>query len=292
MRRIEITFVFQESTMLHLFSTLQILALDPSLGRVDIASLTDQQCMELLMAGCSEGCQEEYKSKEGEFFDVCDWVDITCDSEGRVAEIENLAADGTLPLQYLPRCVTRCKIACANFQGTIDTHGLPDTLEKLIVHLNRMSGSVDMRTLPPHLIRFDVFSNELSGSLDLTNLPITLEKIDVSENNFTGSLALHKLPPSMRILLAGYNHLSGELCLDRLPSAFAVLELEKNSISGSLVFLNPPESLRMLSLRDNSLSGTAVILSSVSESAVSLEGNDICSILDEDGHKHSICIED
>ena len=84
---------------------LLIAAIDPSLGRFDMASLTDQQCMELFIAECSAYHQKDHQDSEGLYLSVCDWDSVECDAENHVIEIYDPYFDGKLDLQYLPNTI-------------------------------------------------------------------------------------------------------------------------------------------------------------------------------------------
>ena len=66
------------------------LTADPSLGRFDISSLSQQQLMEMLIENLHEALKyNEFTCKStNEFLEVCSWPDVECDENKNVTSIQ------------------------------------------------------------------------------------------------------------------------------------------------------------------------------------------------------------
>ena len=71
---------------MHTLSTLQLLTIDPALGRLDYESLSDQALMEMLIDGMNAKDKAEYQDENGNCRDVGEWKGIAL-SNDRVTEV-------------------------------------------------------------------------------------------------------------------------------------------------------------------------------------------------------------
>ena len=72
--------------MFPLLGTPHLLAVDPSLGRLDYESLSDQALMEMLIDALPTEEKAMFKDANGNFQDVCEWTNMDCTDE-RVTEV-------------------------------------------------------------------------------------------------------------------------------------------------------------------------------------------------------------
>ena len=63
------------------------LSVDPSLGRVDYNSLSDQTLMEMLIEGFDEETKRRYQDSHEMYLNVCELSCVVCDDDERVIEI-------------------------------------------------------------------------------------------------------------------------------------------------------------------------------------------------------------
>ena len=122
--------------------------LDPSLGRLDFASLSDQTSMEMLTSKLTEDTLAWFRDENGSFLDTCEWDGVTCDDAHNVTCLEYngyaLELHGELSLSYLPNKIEECIITNNYVWGTIQTGCLPHTLKLLDLSANdSMTGTVD-----------------------------------------------------------------------------------------------------------------------------------------------------
>ena len=136
-------------------------ALDPSLGRLDFASLSEQTSIEMLTAKLTEDTLARFRDDNGCFLDICDWHGITCDDAHNVTCLEYngyaLELHGELSLSFMPNKLEECIITNNYVWGTIQTEFLPHTLKFLDLSANdSMTGTLDLTTLPPLLAHLDL----------------------------------------------------------------------------------------------------------------------------------------
>ena len=185
-----------------MLSTLKLLALDPALGRLDYASLSDQARMELMVERMPE--REKFQDENGAYKDVCDWRGVECDTEGNVQKIQIIILDrseGSIDLSYVPPHVTDLEVSCGaaaiQTHASVDAHMLPVNLERLNIGLGQLIGTVDMTKLPATLYSFTISENQCTGSFVLTSLPPGIEHIHARLNLFSGSLNFSSLPHNL-----------------------------------------------------------------------------------------------
>ena len=102
-------------------------SVDPTLGRLDYDSLTDQALMEMLIHGIDEDYIDEFQDENGNFFDVCEWYSITC-TDSRVTRICLNGYDiYTTPFRFdfIPPLVTSFEAYECNLSGTLNASILP-----------------------------------------------------------------------------------------------------------------------------------------------------------------------
>ena len=274
-----------------IFSMLLFPCIDPALGRLDYASLSDQARMEILVSGLDEASRKCVQDENGAIIDVCDWPSITCDDEGNVIRMKPQArfADrrGTLYLDYIPpKCVYFSISVRTNLTGTLTTSLLPQVLEVFACSNNKFFGTVDFTSLPSAMREFSIANNNFSGSCDLTKLPKGLTALEIGSNNFTGSLDLTALPLGLTDFDAGCNAFSGEIQLHKLPPTLVSLFIDGNSLTGKFSLVNPPDALEEVVASDNEFSGDAVMSHRIGF-GVKLAGNNIDRVLDESGGVHA-----
>ena len=245
-----------------------ITTVDPSLGRLDYDSLSDQTLMEMLIEGFTDfGKAQRYQDKNGSYLDVCEWPFIKCDANENVTEVFfsiNLTQSrgSTIDFGFLPRRVTKVISAETAFQGTLNTAQLPPGLLEIDLEMNGFSGSVDLAALPRHMEHFGVTWNKFSGSLDLTHLPKTLKTLEVMGNKFEGSITLDELPESLTILNLGTNPLTGALSFAKLPPKLNKLSIEDTKFTGRFSLDVYYEALGTLNAWGTAFTGEAVLHSS------------------------------
>ena len=174
-------------------------ATDPSLGRVDFASLSDQSCMELLVAGLSEASRDHFVNDNGDFLDIEDWPITEVSEDGSVISITiKYFGVGKIDLQHVPQTVERLIIVVTDLEETVETTRLPNPLK--ILHINGrytytgrleskytekgFHGEFDFGSLPSSLQTCDISYNKFSGSAIFTDLPESLEVLKLRENDF------------------------------------------------------------------------------------------------------------
>ena len=114
------------------------LALDPSLGRITVDTLSDLQMMELLVEGLTEVCKSRYRNSHGEF-DIATWPGVTLDDEERVVSVHlRSPVKGSFQLQFIPRNVRKFRILGVKPTGTLEIESLPQTLEFITLFETRI----------------------------------------------------------------------------------------------------------------------------------------------------------
>ena len=263
--------------------------IEPALGRLDYDSLSDQARMEILVGGMGPLARQPIQDANGCFLDICDWPCNTCDADGNVVRIcpikHAVQLAGTLRMDFLPQTVQHFTISMLTLTGTIETKFLPPVLEYFDIADNMFHGTLDFCTLPPALVHFRIPNNKFSGSCDLSNLPPKLRALEIDDNKFTGSLMLERLPDGLRDFDAACNLFQGPINVDNLPNTLESLLLDNNRLSGEFRFLRQPESLEELVASENQFVGNATVCRDL-RVRVSLDGNAIPMVFDENGERH------
>eukprot|EP00009_Paramoeba_aestuarina_P017854 CAMPEP_0201524346 /NCGR_PEP_ID=MMETSP0161_2-20130828/21267_1 /ASSEMBLY_ACC=CAM_ASM_000251 /TAXON_ID=180227 /ORGANISM="Neoparamoeba aestuarina, Strain SoJaBio B1-5/56/2" /LENGTH=238 /DNA_ID=CAMNT_0047923679 /DNA_START=24 /DNA_END=740 /DNA_ORIENTATION=+ len=205
---------------------------DPSLGKVDKASLPQQTLMELLIENITN--KEDIYGQHGNPTDMSTWHNVTCNANGDVTEIDwpTLQLCGDAPLEWLPLTVINVTMWSNELTGTIALDALPDGLQYLRLSVNRLSGEVDLTHLPPGMRYLTISVNKLVGTVNLEHLPRTLEKLFLNDNLFHGTVNLTKLPPNLDILTISYNAFEGETDFSLLPKSLNYLAVSSTKLSG------------------------------------------------------------
>ena len=162
---------------------------DPSLGRVDRASLPQQALMEMLIYGKTN--KQEICGDADEPKDIEQWEGVILEG-GEVVKIKwnGFKLSGSLHLQWLPSSVRKLVVPWNNLMGTLDLASLPTAMGDLFLGSNAFTGSIVLERLPEGMEEISVRNNKLSGSLKLDSLPDTLTDFTAFDNEFTGSVDL------------------------------------------------------------------------------------------------------
>ena len=70
--------VYSFKPIYFLYTMLKLMCVDPSLGRLDYESLSEQALMEMLTDGMDEGGKSGCKDDTGNFLDVCERRGVGC----------------------------------------------------------------------------------------------------------------------------------------------------------------------------------------------------------------------
>ena len=221
-------------------------------GRCNIASLSQQTLMELLVANVSDS--EAFKDASGDFLDIYDWKGVKLNENDEVIsidwEIDFLASifegdyqpalmmGGDIDFQFLPSTLKEFNIDGVSLSGTVNTHSLPRGLTEFMVSENRLHGGIDTAGLPAPLKLFYIEKNLFSGSFAFANLPGNIDIIDISHNDFSGSISLSGIRAPIRQLLANDNAFCGSLSLENMPKTLEVLYLEKNKFKQDVLLVS------------------------------------------------------
>ena len=258
-----------------------------ALGRVDIASFTDQQLLELLIGDLPDRSKKRYQMKDGSFRDVCKWRAVECDKAHRIKKVSFTdTLQGSVLLDAIPPLVTEFVLRYCKAEGTLDTKFLPGNLKNLSLSSNEFHGPVDMTAFPGSLIEVVIEANSFSGSCDLTTLPSQLVRLNMQHNAFSGSLDLTRLPTSLGGLQIGYNNFSGAVNFEKLPDAMQVLWMYNNLFSETFQLVRIPKAMTMLFAQNNSFEGIAEVGFLRKGVSINLSGNAIASVVDTNGQEH------
>ena len=266
--------------------------IDPSLGRLDYDSLSDQALMEMLISDMGES-QRVFQDAKGNFKDVCEWNGylwkVKCESE-RVDSILLTSfkfSERQFPFEFIPPLATSFVSSFCKMHGTLHTPHLPRGLIRFEVVGAKLHGTINFLALPRKLEQLNISFNDFSGSCNLCKLPDTLVTFSAQNNSFSGEIALNSLPLVMEEIDLSNNKLSGSINILQLPPSFVSLDLSKNSFTGEFRLLTFPESLEVLTLYDNPLSGTAILQKSDNVMHFELESSCFSQVVDEEGNTHA-----
>ena len=272
-------------------SVIFLCAADPSLGRFDLSSLSDQARMELMLADTSYVITASLLMANGDFKDVCSWKYITCDDEGHVVDFRcNCTFDeniGTLRLDCMPEKLKTCRVESLLCSGTLDTSALPVSLESLILSKTGFSGSVAFEDLPQEILALNLMESDFEGSISLHRLPQKLKYLSLARNNFSGSVRFDNLPRSLTYADLSENKLTGELNFAScaLPPKLRILLVSNNAFSGSF-HLTTMADIKNLDASSNNLCGTAVVPSYTHTETVFLLKNAVEAVHTLEGETH------
>ena len=231
-----------------------LFTVDSALGRVDLHSISDQDCMELVV-GDLVTRMALFRDINGDFCDACEWFGVLCDSEETVIEInwEAMPCNGSIRLDILPQKLRRLHLRRklygnlnGRFTGTLDSSSLPRLLECVSLRNNSFYGMLDCTSFPTDLQIFNIEENQFEGDLNLSQLPENLEILNLSWNKFHGSIDLSTLPKQLWALYLQKNSLSGWVDLSSLPHCLEFVDMSGNSLYGSnlstTTLSGPPKS--------------------------------------------------
>ena len=245
-----------------MLKALIIQSLDPHLGRVDISTLSDQTLMEVVVECVNDEAKKDYQDENEMFLEVCEWVAIGCDDDGRVVVFHSIKQlGGVLQLSFLPPKLINFCAEMSDSSGTLDTSALPASLDV-----------------------FSIWGNNFDGTIDFTALPPKIECFNVSTNVFTGSAVLDSLPDTLEDLHLGLNKFSGTLCLTKLPRGLRTLGVSRNSLTGKFHLENGHDDITVYASH-NSFAPVAVIQKSVY--SVELRECGVETVLNDDGETHN-----
>ena len=265
--------------------------IDPSLGRLDYASLTDQARMEIVIESLPEESKERFRDDSGSYRDVCEWRGVECDDEHNAIKFSTFnflqRLEGTLNFCFLPPCAIDLCVIWMGISGTLDIAKLPPHLKSFDVNTNELSGTLDLDCLPSSLVDFNVSSNDFSGSCSLTKLPSSLVELVLCRNKLSGSVNLTSLPKTLGYLSLACNQLCGEIKLENLPEALRYLDLDNNPLEGKLTLLSPPQDLQRLTLEGAKLEEVAVVAKQCTAHLLLLNSG-VKAVHDESGLAHPL----
>ena len=217
--------------MRHIFTVLH--AGDESLGRVDFASLSQQNLMEMLVGDIN--ARKMFHDSDGFFLDETEWMGVRCDLYGTVESIkwsnmhDSFFTDGgTIHLEWLPSTVQSFDIYRNHLFGRVDLTRLPAPMKLLILSVNRLEGAADFTALPREMQYLYLSNNSLCGSVNIENLPSSLLEIDASSNTLSGSLDLTSVFYGIKTLNLAGNKLSGDVRISFLPGSIQSVDLSRN----------------------------------------------------------------
>ena len=276
--------------------------IDPSLGRLDYESLSDQARMEILISPVSEKFQERFKDAHGNFLDACEWEGVTCDADGSIKSILielSSSEPQALNLSYIPPTVRNFG-SCGGQECNFSPETLPPSVLDFGMSFTKISGSIDFKAFSPHMQVIFMLGCGMQGSFDAQALPEKLEKINISGNQLTGSLSLDRLPRPMTVFEAKNNRFSGKLLIDNLPPGMKSIQLMYNDFT-TFVLLNTPDRTKQaaaglrsdflqICVQESGISGTAVLEKAINGRKVLLDlaDNNIEAVVDEEGKEHRL----
>ena len=238
-----------------------LLSIDPSLGRLDYDSLSDQALMEMLADSLGEKYRSVYQDQNGNYDDVCEWYGVKCVND-RVVRFQRTKATCSEPqckFEWIPPLVTYFSFTESRLRGTLDLAVLPRGLVDLYLRINALHGTLNFQAFPPKIANVSIHTNEFSGKCALPDLPDSLVCFHAFRNKFSGEISLRNLPSSLKQLNLSENALTGEIHIAALPQGITRLDLTENLFTGDVRVLEFPPSLTYLGIKQNPLSGTAVL---------------------------------
>ena len=158
--------------------------------------------MEMLIEDFDDESKSKYKDNDGMYLDVCEWLGVRCDADGRVVQIliNSKNVTGSLELRYVPPKVKVlfpiCLVA-SRLTGSADLTQLPEGMQNLSLSKNRFTGEIDLTQLPEGMYMMYLNNNQLTGEIDLTQLPEGMYSMYLNNNQLTGEIDLAHLPCRM-----------------------------------------------------------------------------------------------
>ena len=154
-------------------------------GRIDSSMLTEHQRMELFFT--PEDPEDARSRLRGDPDDACTWLQVACDDEGNVGEIDwpwhLIELSGSINFQMLPRRLELLNLSYQELVGDIDLQALPDTMKDLFLRSCNFTGTLDFGNLPRGLTNLHVMKNKISALVSLTNLPNGIDYFRIAEDS-------------------------------------------------------------------------------------------------------------
>ena len=269
---------------------LGLYTVDPSLGRLDYDSLSDQALMEMMLEHIVQDDIDDIKESNGNYKDACEWEDVICE-DGRVQKV-NLSRRffekiKQFPFEFIPPGVKSFVMDECFLYGTLDTSLLPQGMSDALCLIdNDLYGSVDFQGLPRNLEFLILDQNKFSGSCTIADLPSTLVHFSIEDNEFGGEIVLDDLPSKIRKVSVVNNHLTGPIVISKLPQKLDFLSLASNPFSGEFQLMEFPPRLRSVNIAATKMSETAVLRHATGPMEFTLYHDFITSVVDENGEKH------
>ena len=263
-------------------------SVDPALGRLDCNLLSDQALMEMLIDGMQEEDKKEFLDSNGNFLDVCEWSEVTCNKKKRVRKIEFKRGkfnEKQFHFDFIPSRTWFFSADSMNLHGTLDTSVIPTALTLIGVSDNALHGSFKIKTLPSKMSSINISRNRFTGSLELSDFPAKMQGFFASSNCFCGEIILNNLPPSLFDLDLNGNQLSGSIYITNLPKSLQSLKLSYNAFSGDFTMQSIPKYISV-DIRGNPLSGKAIFERKAGKMQFELKHDCIKLVVDENGEKH------
>jgi len=211
---------------------IQLYCVDPSLGKVDKASLPQQTLMELFIDGITNKeviCGLPPK-------DVAEWPGVAVNAMNDVTALKwaGRRLEGSLNLEWLPVTVSVVRVLFNKLSGSLNLSSLPTKVVMFCASANAFTGSVALYQLPSRMQDMLVNNNRLSGTLDLQNLPVSMKSLRLNRNNFHGTVNLMCLPDGLHTLFLDTTSLSGETDFSQLPQSLLDLNVSCTKLSGGI----------------------------------------------------------
>ena len=277
--------------------------IDPSLGRLDYDSLSDQARMEIFVSLMSQSAQEKFQDANGNFLDVCEWYGVECDAEGNVKEFRIIIweEDENGPnLDYIPPHVRFFSLNGSKVCN-LNPVMLPLTLVEFKIGGTTFRNGIDLKDFArSNLEELKMEKCGLQGTCDTSQLPESLMMLNLTANKLHGSLVLDCLPRRMTVFLASANNFGGKLLIDNLPPDMSKIHVMQNKFTEFALLSTPAGTkntgtLHMLQgyfleieAGDNEIKGTVVVEKAMNGKNVKLTlcWNYIEAVVDEKGKKH------
>ena len=263
---------------------------DPSLGRLDYDSLSDQALMEMLVTHIEDDDIDDIKDANGNFKDACDWKYVEC-VDGRVTVIDFdgrlFEPDEQFPFEFIPSCVEEISMEACYLEGTVNTWMLPRGMcDGLFLNANDLDGSLDFQGFPRKLKYLFLEENMFCGSCTFADLPPTLIEFSVETNQFSGEIVIDDLPFALTKVSVKNNKLTGSIVIKKLPLELEVLFLAQNSLSGEFQLFVFPPHLRVIDISSTKMSAKAVLHNATAPMRFTLWHDCITRVVDESGGNH------
>ena len=202
-----------------------------SAGKVDMASLSEQTMMELLLANVKN--KEKLQDIHGDYIDILQWQDLNFDEDGHVTCVEwNFSTPisaGSIDLRWIPLYMQTFSISQCEIGGRIDTNLLPQSLVFLNLRRNRIQGTLEIESLSEPFEVVNIGFNQMTGTLNLPKLPDSITHFIADHNFFSGAINLTRIPPKIKEFSLNNNQLKQKtLIIGKLPQSLVSIRLWGN----------------------------------------------------------------